>query len=140
MRALAVAPRSARAPAAPRLGFIDTNRASFDVTPIQCLDRVFRRFVGRHLDEAKAAGSIGSPVHDYLGVFNLAGLCKRVFEILIGHCPSQIPHVQSGPLPSPPGSADLYLTPGLRPLFAKARGTQRFESESANAFKHHRVS
>src|SRR5262245_21199544 len=49
-----------------RLGFVDRQRAAARVLAVQGRDRGLGLLLGLHLHEAKALGTAGVPVHDYL--------------------------------------------------------------------------
>ena len=57
---------------APRLRFVDPNRPALDVSAVQAFDRAFRRFVGRHLDEAEPSRAVSRAVDDDLRAVHLS--------------------------------------------------------------------
>jgi hypothetical protein len=79
------------------LCLIHTDSSTFDFSAIQPFDRGVGALIGRHFDEAEAAGPVGCTVHYYLRTFHFPCFRESILQVLIGHCPGQIANVQSAP-------------------------------------------
>jgi hypothetical protein len=77
------------------LSFVDADRASFQISAVELLDCVVSGLIRRHLDEAESSRAIRCAVDYHLRTLDLAGLAEGFLQVLIGHSPSQIAHIQS---------------------------------------------
>jgi len=77
------------------LSFVDADRASFQISAVELLDRGVGGLIRPHLYEAESSRAIRCAVDYHLRTLDLTGLGEGFLQVLIGHSPSQIAHIQS---------------------------------------------